>query len=85
MDKNISDFINLLDITLKHRINNELMKIMCFIHELPSNIADDISKSVYEISSTLDSLGNIRTIKTKPYIEGIQMLDIEGSNRETSL
>lgn len=79
MDKNILDFRNLLEVTLKHRINNELMKIVCLTHELPPNIANDISKSVYEISSILNYVGNIRTIKTKPYIEGVQMLDLEES------
>jgi hypothetical protein len=79
MDKNVLNFKKLLNVTLKHHINNELMKIMCFIHEMPEDVADDISKSVHKISNTLDCIENLQTIKTKPYIEGVQMLDLEGS------
>lgn len=84
-----------MTVTLHHEINNPLMAAFADVELLladlggsPENLRqglEDIRQALRRIRDIVQRIGKLREVRSKDYLRGVRMLDLDKKDRETSV
>ena len=84
-----------MTVTLHHEINNPLMAAFADVELLLTNLSappedlrqglEDIRQALRRIRDIVQRIGKLREVRSKDYLRGVRMLDLERKDREPSL